>query len=168
MKFVLDTGKNVWLWTIWRWCTHAKLLLSMWQEFVRMLGKQEIYLLICEGYCWLHKQKTYHKNTHDTKLYQHRVFTGDEWQCLAKEYLSDLALEYSKGRYSGHSLYLRTKTNLLQGKCNKAKKLSMLKYLKGVYNSPIYIMNAKLSKHGFWHCHEIGLIKTNQTILHNL
>ena len=29
-------------------------------------------------------------------------------------------------------------------------------------------MNAKLSKHGFWHCHENGLIKTIQTIPHNL
>ena len=30
------------------------------------------------------------------------------------------------------------------------------------------MMNAKLSKHGFWHCHENGLIKTIQTIPHNL
>ena len=30
------------------------------------------------------------------------------------------------------------------------------------------IMNAKLSKHRFWHCHENGLIKTIQTIPHNL
>ena len=30
------------------------------------------------------------------------------------------------------------------------------------------IMNAKLSLHGFWHCHENGLIKTIQTIPHNL
>ena len=29
-------------------------------------------------------------------------------------------------------------------------------------------MNAKLSLHGFWHCHENGLIKTIQTIPHNL
>ena len=41
-------------------------------------------------------------------------------------------LEYSKGRYAGHTLYLGAKTNPLQGRCNKAKKLSMLKYLKGV------------------------------------
>ena len=134
MNFLLYTGKNVWLWSVdhLKMAYTCKALLSMWQEFVRMLGKQEIYLIICEGYCWLHKQKTYHKNTHDTKLYQHRVFTGDEWQCLAKEYLSDLALEYSKGRYAGHTLYLGAKTNPLQGRCNKAKKLSMLKYLKGV------------------------------------
>ena len=31
-----------------------------------------------------------------------------------------------------------------------------------------YIMNAKLSQHRFWHCHENGLIKTIQTIPHNL
>ena len=31
-----------------------------------------------------------------------------------------------------------------------------------------YVMNAKLSKHRFWHCHENGLIKTIQTIPHNL
>ena len=30
------------------------------------------------------------------------------------------------------------------------------------------IMNAKVSKHKFWHCHENGLIKTIQTIPHNL
>ena len=29
-------------------------------------------------------------------------------------------------------------------------------------------MNAKLSKHGFWHCHINGLVKTIQTIPHNL
>ena len=29
-------------------------------------------------------------------------------------------------------------------------------------------MNAKLSKHGFWHYHENGLIKIIQTIPHNL
>ena len=29
------------------------------------------------------------------------------------------------------------------------------------------MMNAKLSKHRFWHCHENGLIKTIQTIPHN-
>ena len=29
-------------------------------------------------------------------------------------------------------------------------------------------MNTKLSKHRFWHCHENGLIKTIQTIPHNL
>ena len=31
-----------------------------------------------------------------------------------------------------------------------------------------YVMNAKLSKHRFWHCHENELIKTIQTIPHNL
>ena len=31
--------------------------------------------------------------------------------------------------------------------------------------TPQSMMNAKLSKHGFWHCHENGLIKT---IPHNL
>ena len=31
-----------------------------------------------------------------------------------------------------------------------------------------YVMNAKFSKHRFWHCHENGLIKTIQTIPHNL
>ena len=31
-----------------------------------------------------------------------------------------------------------------------------------------YVVNAKLSKHRFWHCHENGLIKTIQTIPHNL
>ena len=30
------------------------------------------------------------------------------------------------------------------------------------------MMNTKLSPHGFWHCHENGLIKTIQTIPHNL
>ena len=30
------------------------------------------------------------------------------------------------------------------------------------------MMNAKLSLHGFRHCHENGLIKTIQTIPHNL
>ena len=30
------------------------------------------------------------------------------------------------------------------------------------------VMNAKLSKHRFWHCHEDRLIKTIQTIPHNL
>ena len=30
------------------------------------------------------------------------------------------------------------------------------------------IMNAKLSLQGFWHCHENKLIKTIQTIPHNL
>ena len=30
------------------------------------------------------------------------------------------------------------------------------------------MMNAKLSQHRFWHCHENGLIKTIQTITHNL
>ena len=30
------------------------------------------------------------------------------------------------------------------------------------------IMNAKFSKHGFWHCHENGPIKTIQMIPHNL
>ena len=28
------------------------------------------------------------------------------------------------------------------------------------------VMNPKLSKHRFWHCHENGLIKTIQTIPH--
>ena len=31
-----------------------------------------------------------------------------------------------------------------------------------------YVKNAKLSKHRFWHCHENVLIKTIQTIPHNL
>ena len=31
-----------------------------------------------------------------------------------------------------------------------------------------YIMNAKLSNQRFWHFYENGLIKTNQTIPHNL
>ena len=30
------------------------------------------------------------------------------------------------------------------------------------------VINTKLSKHRFWHCHENGLIKTIQTIPHNL
>ena len=30
------------------------------------------------------------------------------------------------------------------------------------------MMNAKLSLHWFWHCHENGLIKTIQTIPYNL
>ena len=30
------------------------------------------------------------------------------------------------------------------------------------------VMNAKLSKHRFWHCHENGLIVMIQTIPHNL
>ena len=30
------------------------------------------------------------------------------------------------------------------------------------------MINAKLSPHGFWHCHENRLIKTIQTIPHNL
>ena len=30
------------------------------------------------------------------------------------------------------------------------------------------IMNAKLSKHRFWHCYENGLSKTIQTTPHNL
>ena len=30
------------------------------------------------------------------------------------------------------------------------------------------MMNAKLSKHRFWHCHKNVLIKTIQTIPHNL
>ena len=30
------------------------------------------------------------------------------------------------------------------------------------------MMNVKLSLHGFWHCHENGLIKTIQTIPHNI
>ena len=30
------------------------------------------------------------------------------------------------------------------------------------------IINVKLSKHGFWHCQENRLIKTIQTIPHNL
>ena len=32
------------------------------------------------------------------------------------------------------------------------------------------MMNAKLCLHGFWHCHENGVIKTIQTIphIHNL
>ena len=30
------------------------------------------------------------------------------------------------------------------------------------------MMNAKLSLHGFWHCHENRLIKMIQTIPHNL
>ena len=30
------------------------------------------------------------------------------------------------------------------------------------------IMNAKVSQHKFWHCHENGLIKMIQTIPHNL
>ena len=30
------------------------------------------------------------------------------------------------------------------------------------------IINAKLSQHRFWHCHENRLIKTVQTIPHNL
>ena len=29
------------------------------------------------------------------------------------------------------------------------------------------VMNAKLSKHRFWHCHENGLIKMIQTIPHS-
>ena len=29
-------------------------------------------------------------------------------------------------------------------------------------------MNAKLSLHGFWYCHENGLIKTIQIIPHNI
>ena len=30
------------------------------------------------------------------------------------------------------------------------------------------MMNAKLSQHSFWHCHENGLIKTIQTLPHKL
>ena len=30
------------------------------------------------------------------------------------------------------------------------------------------VMNTKLSKHGFWHCHENGLNKTIQTIPDNI
>ena len=30
------------------------------------------------------------------------------------------------------------------------------------------MINAKLSQHTFWHCHENWLIKTIQTIPHNL
>ena len=30
------------------------------------------------------------------------------------------------------------------------------------------MMDAKLSLHGFWHCHENGLIETIQAISHNL
>ena len=30
------------------------------------------------------------------------------------------------------------------------------------------MMNAKLCLHGFWHCHENGVIKTIQTIPHNI
>ena len=38
-----------------------------------------------------------------------------------------------------------------------------------VYSTTLQsIMNAKLSKHGFWHCHENGLSKTVQTIPHKL
>ena len=36
------------------------------------------------------------------------------------------------------------------------------------YNSLIYMINPKLSQQRFWHCHENGLIKTIQTIPHNL
>ena len=36
-----------------------------------------------------------------------------------------------------------------------------------VYTTLQSIMNAKHSLHGFWHCHENGLIKTIQTIPHN-
>ena len=43
-------------------------------------------------------------------------------------------------------------------------------YLKLVilYTTLQSIMNAKLSLHRFWHCHENVLIKTIQTIPHNL
>ena len=37
-----------------------------------------------------------------------------------------------------------------------------------LHNSPIYDECAKLSPHRFWPCHENGLIKTIQTIPHNL
>ena len=48
-------------------------------------------------------------------------------------------------------------------------------YPKAFFSSAFYLittlqslMNAKLSKHRFWHCHENGLIKTIQSIPHNL
>ena len=36
------------------------------------------------------------------------------------------------------------------------------------YTTLQYLMNAKLRKQRFWHCHENGLIKTIQTIPHKL
>ena len=39
----------------------------------------------------------------------------------------------------------------------------------GITNTTLQsMMNAKLSQHRFWPCHENGLIKTIQTIPHNL
>ena len=49
------------------------------------------------------------------------------------------------------------------------KKMDFSSKLKGNSNTTLQsVMNAKLSKHRFWHCHENGLIKTIQTIPHNL
>ena len=43
-----------------------------------------------------------------------------------------------------------------------------LEYFLLVFTTLQSIMNAKLSLQGFWHCHENRLIKTIQTIPHNL
>ena len=40
--------------------------------------------------------------------------------------------------------------------------------LQNVITTLQYMMDAKLSKQRFWHCHENGLIKTVQTMPHNL
>ena len=52
------------------------------------------------------------------------------------------------------------------GKLLKKRKCEDLKAM--LVTTLQYVMNTKLSKHRFWHCHENWLIKTIQTIPHNL
>ena len=43
----------------------------------------------------------------------------------------------------------------------------MTPHWRGTLTTLQFMMNAKLSRHMFWPCHENGLIKTIQTIPHN-
>ena len=52
--------------------------------------------------------------------------------------------------------------------CQKAKALCGTVYISSPNRTLQYVMNVKLSKHRFWHCHENGLIETIQTVPHNL
>ena len=69
---------------------------------------------------------------------------------------------YSKGSIlPGSACTCREKRSGKEGKHPSTSTSSLVTTLQSV-------MNAKLSEHRFWHCHDSGLVKTIQTIPHYL
>ena len=73
------------------------------------------------------------------------------------------------GRISGYLCRSWRKTGLVMCKQeNKIYHQSLIDRNSLLRTTLQSMMNAKLSLHGFWHCHEKGLIRTIQLIPHNL